>query len=301
MLVPLLEARITRTTAGVGLLAFITVCGACAADVTVDQSFPSSVRPYYQLLADDVWSVVQERFGAPPPLDLPIIVHLGFGPPITRLIDNRLVEDWMLPKNILVEVVIPGVMNLPYGQFAYQLGHELGHVMLNPRRTNGIIESIATALSYEVLDSMADQVTSGIPTTIGESLARFTPNFRIYRQSDEKLHLSRFPLDIRSAVDGGRWAHVTKYLRIHESEVNELDYATLQRTQSRDLNSLCAIALRSQRVRWNSLLNFAACTLPSTEGDPHFRTLPLRPSCIARLSGTLCRIGIGCGRSDPRR
>lgn len=95
----------------------------------LDNSWPDATRPTLQELADDVWDVVGEMFQSSLPLDLPIRVEQGDGVPVTRVFENE----------INIRITMHGLF---YDQFAFQLGHELGHVMLDPRRTNGVVEAI---------------------------------------------------------------------------------------------------------------------------------------------------------------
>ena len=283
-------------------LVFAAPFEASAASIIVDQSFPLEVRPYYQLLADHVWSITQRKFDAAPPVNIPIIVHLADGlVPRTRLVDARLAEDWAHPKQILIEIVLVDVRKLPYAQFAYQLGHEIGHVMLNPRRTNGIVESIATALSYEILDALPAQVTSGGPTLRNKDLVMFGQNFVSYRQHDETTHLASFPEDIRAKVSRSQWADLVRYLHSHESELRQLDSHVRDSSHARDLDALTAIMLRSRTIPWKSLLNLAACTSPPPQLNPQFMALLLNRPCLERLPAVFCRIGIECSGPNFHR
>src|SRR5207249_521205 len=98
-----------------------------------DESFPAETRGDLEMAAYDVWSVVQDAFGdVKPPLDLPIHCHVEAKRPITSL------DDWTKPHRVLIGIT---TTTRDYSQFTYQLAHEFGHVMLNPRRTNGIIET----------------------------------------------------------------------------------------------------------------------------------------------------------------
>ena len=87
--------------------------------------------------------------------DIPIYCRFG---PVSPATGSRApfteFDNWEHPSKIIVHLSV----NTPvYSQFVYQLGHQLGHVMLDPRRSNGLIDTIYTALSYEVLDGMTDQ------------------------------------------------------------------------------------------------------------------------------------------------
>ena len=40
-------------------------------------------------------------------------------------------------------------------QFAFQLAHELGHIMIETRVTNSLVEVLTTAISYQALDDLS--------------------------------------------------------------------------------------------------------------------------------------------------
>jgi hypothetical protein len=46
---------------------------------------------------------------------------------------------------------LAGVSERDYCKVAYQLSHELGHVMMDPSRDNGAIEMLPVAVSLEAL------------------------------------------------------------------------------------------------------------------------------------------------------
>ena len=127
-----------------------------ATQITVDDSVSPVLRVNLQAVANDVWRIIKDMFhGAVPPVDVPIYCHLGPLSPVTsaKRPFTELVP-WEHPTRIVIHFT---VSDAKYDQFAYQLGHELGHVMLNPRRSNGVIETICTAVSYEVLDRISDR------------------------------------------------------------------------------------------------------------------------------------------------
>lgn len=240
----------------------------------LDDSWPGATRSTLQALANDVWDVVAEMFHSSVPLDSPIRVHQSYGAvPVTRVLENE----------INIRITAHGTY---YAQFAFQLGHELGHVMLDPRRTNGVVEALCIAVSYEVLDRLGDKVrTSPAYPWLGD----YAKEFRPYRENDENLVLEKFPQEIRGMVKQERWSDLADYLRAHAVEMEA------GHSNDRDVQTLAAVALRSAPVDWGELAGIAGCTSPSVEQDPVLRVLPLRPDCVSRVSDLLCRMGIGCG------
>jgi len=66
-----------------------------------------------------------------------------------------------LPDEYLASVTC--LHNRYYAQLAFQLGHELGHFYVDPHRSNWLIESVCTALSYCCLTALSEKWTSSPP------------------------------------------------------------------------------------------------------------------------------------------
>ena len=169
--------------------------------------------------------------------------------------------------------------------------------MLGPRRSNGIIETISVALSYEVLEALFKKFGSGAPYA-NRALSEFAPHFREYSEDAQRTALSRFPGEIQAAVKQGRWIVVRRYLQDHRAEQEQLNQEVIGSQRGRDIQSLGAIALRSGPIHWNEFIGLAGCTIPPPQKAPMFSDLPLTPACLKRLADPLCRIGIGCA---PRK
>jgi hypothetical protein len=253
---------------------FLSACVACAEPVYLDDSFPVSVRPTLQSLADDVWDLIGTMFHNNPPLDLPIHVHYEKSDaPMTSVKDDM----------ISIRLTSGGAF---YAQFAFQLGHELGHVMLDPRRANGLVETICTAVSYEVLDRLVDRVTVSPRLSW---ITDYAPHFHQYRVQDQKSYMEQFPEDVRAMVAEERWTELGTYLAEHRSDMES------KAAKERATQTLAAVVLRSSPIDWGQFTGFAACTTPSPSERPRFRIAPINQDCIDRLANVLCRIGWGCG------
>lgn len=248
----------------------------CRADsVYLDDSFAEEVRPTLQRLSDDVWDIVQRMYHSQPPLDLPIYIHHSDAEsPLTTL------DDPDHPTEIHIRITSNGTY---YAQFAYQLGHELGHVMLDPRRANGIIETLCNATSYEVLDRLGDRVSI---SDAYSWLSDYAPHFREYREDDEKETLNEFPAEVRAMVEQSRWSDLADYLHQHLGEMEP------HQPNERAVQTLAAIALRSGPVEWGAFAGLAACTTPTPEQEPEFEILPVNPDCLERVSDLLRRFGM---------
>jgi hypothetical protein len=243
--------------------------------VSIDDSIPIEFRALFQAVASDVYSVVLEIFHGRPPLDLPIIIFHSDPWPVTSL------NDWLKPTEIRIgTTVTQGYIE----QFAFQFAHEMGHVMLDPRRNSGFGDAVCTALSLEVLGRLSVKWRTAPPlaSLLGFDLLR-------YRRLIEEEMMPEFPPDIRAAVLGGNWQAVTAYLRKHRQEIEPSDarYRTTQR--------LAVLAMLSKTVAWADLRGIAACTEPSPEKQPMFSTLPISPACLRKVRDIDCTMGADCG------
>ncbi|MBZ5604136.1 MAG: hypothetical protein LAO79_17695 [Acidobacteriia bacterium] len=247
---------------------------ASAGPVYLDDSFPVSTRPTLQALADDVWDLIGMLFHNQPPLDLPIYCFYEKSEaPLTTVEDDR----------ITIRVTAG---DTHYAQFAFQLAHELSHVMLDPRRSNGIVETICTALSYEVLDRLGERVTVSPQLSW---LTDYAPHFAEYRIADQKSYLDTFPEEVRTMVAEQRWDELSRYLAEHRKEMEA------GASRERAMQTLGAVALRSAPVDFGQFTGLAACTTPSVADRPKFTIRPLNRECVDRFADVLCRIGRGCG------
>ncbi|MGH3426717.1 MAG: hypothetical protein ACRDQZ_04000, partial [Mycobacteriales bacterium] len=93
-------------------------------DIAFDDSFAAGERDDLNLVARDVLQVVRALIpGTPPQGDRPILVYREAGNP--RVVwPPRCADLYDIGLNLA-----PGRY---YFRLAYQLGHELGHVMLDP-------------------------------------------------------------------------------------------------------------------------------------------------------------------------
>ena len=130
-------------------------------------------------------------------------------------------------------------------------------------------------------------------------LRGYGPNFRQYRIDDESARLSRFPQEIRSAVEKQQWRPLSQYLYEHRSEQNQLSEDDTESEHGRDIEAIGAIALRLSKVPWQQFVGFAACASVPVKTQPEFKRAKPPASCLARQSGALCPIGRGCKGRIP--
>jgi hypothetical protein len=152
----------------------------------------------------------------------------------------------------------------PYNQFAYQLGHELGHVMLDPRRSNGMDETLATLISYEVLDQLAKKWVISPPYSNWKDYA---VAFTDYRIEDEYEHLNHFDPEVQEMVKSENWQALSAFMKdyIEEQDTN------FTSERNRDLNWLGTLLLRTLPIPWMALQGLAGLTDPSADQEPGYR------------------------------
>ena len=270
------------------------------ARITVDNSFPPVLQRDLQAVASDVWLIISNCFGqSKPPLDLPIICYWKRIPPVGSPqfphVPETTLDNPLHPKVIMIGLAVDG----PYwAQFAYQLGHELGHVMLDPRRTNGVVETIASAISYEVLDRLADRWQMIVPFP---HMRGWGKNFSQYRMNDEQTRLARLPEEMRLAVSARDWIAVRQYLYKNRIEQNQTSQAEIGSEHGRDVQALGAMSLRSGPVQWKKLAGLAvSCSsVPLSKRVVAQPPTPFSAKCLPGLSGVLCPIGRGCAGLMP--
>ena len=184
------------------------------------------------------------------------------------------------PEHIIIYVALPesGLYGMDYTRFTYQLCHELGHVWMGARRTNGLIEMLADAISLEALDRMA--VLWSVKYADFPAWADFAPNYRTYRQRVEEANIATLPSHMRNATADSDWKTVTNYLRKESAGLDKSPYAD----GAYSLRTLGAMVLRSRDVDWPAFVNITAATSPSPTRDANYRrgfTCPTR--CISPL------------------
>lgn len=243
--------------------------------ISLDSTFPdrnpdgSLCRANFETVARDTLEVVQRRFANVNPLDTRPIVCYASSEAVPRT------SPTIDPKIIWIGLVIPSsrMQALDYSKFAYELAHELGHVMLDAHRTNGVIESICDAISYQALDDLTE--------LWAKKYANFAPwkdfaiQFHRYRVARQNEHLSVYPAEIQSAIRQERWNAVVPYVKEHQKELDK-NLVEPEGPYGLNLRSLNARLLLSRPVEWRAFRGIGTLTTPSPEQDGHVRfDLPL--------------------------
>lgn len=251
---------------GILIAALPTLVYAADVPIRLNDSFPVAVRTDLTVVARDVARNVALIFEEKvPPELLPIVC--GVGSPARTSLDN-----WSDPKEIRINVT---VNDLRYDQFAYQLGHELGHVMLGIRRSGPLFETLAVAVSLEVLDRLEDEWRSAPPFPNWKSYA---PSFANYRERTEHDALQQLGLQVQ--WDRQKLKAIKKILRGQiRSSPKEI---------SREAQTVAAMVIRSEHIRWRDVVGLQFCTSPSpTLLQDYSEVFPTIWPCAVKRSRTI--------------
>src|SRR5436190_2859134 len=147
--------------------ALLVPCADTRADLRFGAAFPRDGRADLELVARDVLAACRLRWpGTPPAGKRPVVIYYRPAGPLT--------DSTADPKAYRIYLA---VKDRGYAQFAYQLAHEFAHVMLDPRRTNGVVETFAVAFSLVLLDDLAARWAKTPPL---KNWTSYAPAFKKY-------------------------------------------------------------------------------------------------------------------------
>ena len=240
--------------------------------LTLDAHFPFEVNNAetvyrdFNAVAQDVVEVVNRRCaGANFPYTRPIVCYFG-----TEKVPHTDVENQGKSQRIRMSLTQERVQARDYSKFAFQLGHELGHVVLDARRCNGLVETLADAFSYQVLDDMSDLWKTKYADF--PPWRDFAPEFHKYRLRDQQDYLSGPLRSLQAQVQEKRWTEVAAFLKAHQQELDANPYGNW----SNALRCLGATAFLARNVSWQDLAGFAGFTDPPPSQAPDYRNgLPI--------------------------
>jgi hypothetical protein len=220
--------------------------------VELDSSFPSEVRRRLQGVAEEVLFVVRKRMPASPPQgERDVICGLHNCDPITL---------WPSPSPSIYRILL-NVQGDFWAQLAYQLGHELGHIMLDPSRTNGVIEILATAVSLQTLSDLGRKWASAISFRDRTAYAK---HFGTLRATNSQEQMTKLPEEVYKAVSSKDWVQVSKYLHLQRDTLTKLP-------EHRPLNHLGAVLLLERGIPWPEIVGLGSRTSPDFSQDPGLR------------------------------
>lgn len=235
--------------------------------IRLDSSFPSDVSADFTVVARDVLKVTSRRFRAlPPDGDKPIICLLRDEPHPPQCLDPTNPTQYTIALTV-------DVTHRLYAKFAYQLGHELGHVWFGPLRTNCVVEIVAEAFSLEVLHDMAALWATSPPHAHWRDYASC---FDAYTVEQQEAAVGGLPSWVQEAVAKGDSVTVATHL---QQRASAWDPAS----PDRSLTMLGAIMLRREQIEWSKLRGVAHLTTPSPSDDGEYRgDLQLDPAKLSR-------------------
>ena len=237
-------------------------------------AFDATLRNNLKAVADSVADAVEKLFGSSPP------------PAGQRRIWCFYEAD-TVPMLVIHPTEYPirlSVLGRDYSKFAYQLSHELAHIMLDPRQDNWILEGLAVAVSLQTLEDLAEswQINPPYP-----HWASYAPNFATYRAKTITTNTAALEPNATNALKAGDWTAITDFLKGKRAflDANPCD---------RPMNTLCAVRLMAEPMSWPTLVGLAAQTTPPPIAPAHFNAnIPLD---VAKLSPSvmemLQRIGL---------
>src|ERR1035441_10150781 len=105
---------------------------------------------------------------------------------------------------------------------------------LGPLRANGFVETLATAISLEVLDELAKRwaISPAIPGT--SSLAE---NFSKYRVEYEDIEIAKLP-EIKGLITGKDWNLIRYYLRLRNRDMQQVTRVAANCDEGRSLQGM---------------------------------------------------------------
>ncbi len=152
---------------------------ALGADMEVRFDFSDEgLRRDVTAVCRDVVEAAEKRVNKPPPLGIKPIIIQKAPDDTPRAVTNG------LPREYIINLTCLGSRD--YCRIAYQLGHELGHVYVDPQKDNWFIESVATAMSLVALSDMHAKWSHDPPFPSWRSWARHFPEYREHAV-DEQL------------------------------------------------------------------------------------------------------------------
>ncbi len=232
-----------------------------ATRIYLDRSFRQdrSIAHDFTLLARDVERIVRSMFGGvSPPVNKPIVCWLGSPLPLTdsttyaRLICIRiaLTDEDLRARN--------------YCRFAYQLSHEMSHVYLEPRRSNGLIETLADCIAYKTLPRLSQHWESEFANR--EDIKSYASRFLIYRDMKNADKMKCLPPEVSEQIRLGHTADVRSYLEQHTQELDGSPY-----TKTGLALRVMAAMILPQETDWKPFVGIAGLTNPSPSLDGRYR------------------------------
>lgn len=232
-----------------------------ALPIYLNESFQRdrSVGRDFSLVAWDVVRIVGKMFdGTSPPINKPIVCWIGAPLPlIDATSDHRFIF-------IRIALTNEDLRQRNYCRFAYQLSHEMGHLYLDPRRSNGLIETLSDSIAYQTLAELSHLWKSRPGGR--DDITSYAPLFLTYREMKTAEKMKTLPPEMMAHLKSGRIAAVRSYLELQTQELDKSPY----NVRGLALRSLAAEVF-PQEKSWKQFVGIAGLTVPSPSQDGHYR------------------------------
>jgi hypothetical protein len=240
--------------------------------VTVAQGFPGNVSEVNRLaVANSIARVVEALIPGDPPMGgRPIEVYFGSTPRV-------LWSDADFAGGVYrIEISAEGTY---FQKFAYQLGHELGHVKIGPARSNHLLEVFAEMVSLATVSRLGGVWREREPyrdkNIDWSKLARTRP----YVTNAAEIAARNLPSSIR---EGFNEANADERINRLASIRPQVEGLAIDDKLSRAFQQVSAhLILEAQKHRWANLLGIGLQTDPPPAATPKYMdSLPLHVDAI---------------------
>lgn len=179
--------------------------------------------------------------------------------------------EWPSPSPEYYSIKLANIGARDYCKLAFQLSHEVAHVLMDPSRSNGAIEMIAVAVSWRSSDLLSETWEVSPPYTTWKA---FAPEFREYHKRAIAEAFSELPNPIQAAVAVADWEEVARFVRERRDELES-------NPCNRPLNSLGAWCLLQAGVPWHEVPGIAGKAQIDERSDGAFHgNAPFRPDDV---------------------
>lgn len=216
----------------------------------IDESFDSGIRNDLATVANTVADIIGILFQSSDPPTGPRRIHCVYCDQDAPTVQCR-------PTEYRITLT---VNSRDFCNFTYQLSHELGHIMMDPRPTNWVVEAFAVALSHAVLGLLSGWWRSNPPYLHWA----YVYNFSLWSKRVIDQRLKNFDPELLDALRRRNWQAVTAYLGQQRAKLESDPY-------DRALNTLCAVRLMAEPIPWPEIRGLASLTTPPPLGDGDFK------------------------------
>jgi hypothetical protein len=228
---------------------------------------------HYRSLAEATYRSALALFGNEPPPLGERDIRIERGGPLTHT--EGVVKDAPASPPYVIQLALERVDASDEARLIFQLGHELGHVFLGPRRTNFVMESIASAVSLRMLSGF-----DAIRLRQGESPQAFRDRM-----------LSGFcgdlPEEYRSIAAAGNWEALRP---LFESNIKSGAEGFSRRSFAAE--HVAGAAFLAASPPWSQFVGIAHRGRAVPDRYEGFREIDFRSLCSEAELKCLSRVGV---------